>query len=76
MTSYKIVPNNKAPKQSSDTFRKRKYSFEPIDKDETNHNSIQKKLTPTTVESVKVFGNTIYEPISRKEDLIWVMSKF
>ena len=43
---------------------------------ETNHIPIQKKITPTTVESVEVFGNTIYEVISRKEDLIWVMSRF
>ena len=31
-------------KQSIDTFRKRKRSFEPIDEDETNHICIQKRL--------------------------------
>ena len=29
--------------QSTDTLRKRKHSFEPIDEDETNHVPIQKK---------------------------------
>ena len=28
------------------------------------------------MESVEVFGNTIYETTSRREDLIWVMSRF
>ena len=36
----------------------------------------RKKPTPTTAESVEVFGNTISEVISRKEDLIWVMPRF
>ena len=62
--------------QSTDTFRKRKRYFKWIDEDETNHIPIQKKITPMTMASVEVFGNTMYEAIPRKEDLIWVMSRF
>ena len=62
--------------QSTDTFHKRKRSFEPIDKDETNHIPIQKKITPTTLESVKYLVILYMRLFLRKEDLIWAMSRF
>lgn len=72
MISYKIVLNNKA-------LTAPVYENVPLNQLMKMKPTIllfRKKIIPTTVELVEVFGNTIYEAISRKEDLVWVMSRF
>lgn len=52
--------------QSTDTFCKYKRSLNQLMKMKPFIFPIQRKSTPTTMESVEKFGNNIYEAISRK----------
>ena len=60
----------------TDISRLQKHSFKAIEVESQNHIPVQKRVAPTAVQSIEMGSNAIYAAISRKEDFVWILSRY